>query len=232
MWEWTISQLHSAWIKTSQKRLLTHAGIPNAPYLTLYTPHDISFATAREKLGLPFFIKPVHLGSSIGIARVETEKEYLAALQLAFAEDSKVLLEAAIEGREIEVGLIGGRDPEVSLPAEIKVPKGEFLTYDYKYFPSLSVEFIIPAPLTDAERAHIQKTAAGAYRCVEGEGMARVDGFLTREGRFVINEINPIPGFTKLSRFPRMWAASGLPFPKLIDRLIDLALNRCVAVVQ
>jgi D-alanine-D-alanine ligase len=211
--------------KDVMKRLLRDAALPVAPFLTLLDIHrySLSFEAAVAQLGSPFFVKPANSGSSVGISKVGTASEFEQALALAFRFDRKVLLEQFIAGREIVCAVLGNGEPIASLPGEI-VPHDEFYTYAAKYLNGAS--YHIPADLPPALIENVQQMSIAVYRALCCEGMARIDFFLTPEGVLIVNELNSIPGFAPASTYPRMWAASGLHYPQLIDRLIELALER------
>jgi len=178
-----------------------------------------------ERLGLPAFVKPANLGSSVGISKARTRDELAGALKLAAQFDRKIIVERVITGRELECAVLGNHDPVASLPCEV-FPSRDFYDYEDKYLLD-AARFQVPAELKPEETEEVRRLACACYRAVECEGMARVDFFLEEaSGRLYINEINTIPGFTSVSMFPRMWDAAGLPFPRLIDRLIELALQR------
>jgi D-alanine-D-alanine ligase len=213
--------------KDVMKRLLRDARIPIAGFLAFSRVEQsaIRFAQVKKKLGLPLFVKPANLGSSVGISKVGRRSEFAAAVRLAFRYDHKVIIEEGIEGREIECSVLGNEKPVASLPGEIVVQR-EFYSYDAKYLDDQGARLEIPARLPAKTIKEIQRTAVRAYRALCCEGMARVDFFLRHNGRLLVNEINTIPGFTKISMYPKMWEASGLSYPRLIDRLITLALER------
>lgn len=177
-------------------------------------------------LEFPVFVKPANLGSSVGISKAKSETDLAEAMELALQYDRKVVVEAAVpNAREIECSVLGNDDPVASVPGEI-VPSREFYDYKAKYLDDDS-RAIIPAPLTAEQTADIQGLALQAFRAVEGAGMARVDFLLNRDsGEIFLNEVNTIPGFTTISMYPKMWEASGLAYPALLDRLIELALER------
>ncbi len=207
--------------KDVQKRLLRDAGIPTVKFVVL-TSHKNPVASP---FGYPVFIKPANCGSSVGISKAHGQKELLKAVKVAFRYDSKVLVEEAIKGREIEISVLGNENPVASVPGEI-LPTHEFYDYEAKYIDENGAVFEIPAKLTKAEIKKIQDLAVKAYKALCCEGMARVDMFLDKKGQVLINEINTIPGFTKISMYPKLWEASGVPYSKLIDKLIQLALAR------
>jgi D-alanine-D-alanine ligase len=212
------------------KNVLRGAGIVVAPSLTLRDgrddPDDPRLpGQVGQALGWPVFVKPASLGSSVGISRVATGDELAAALRLGFAHDEKVLVEAAIGGREIECGVLGNGEPIASAIAEIIPRAGDWYDYAAKYEIGGS-EIVIPADLDAAAAARIRETALAAFRACECAGMARIDFFLRPSGELVLNEINTIPGFTRTSVYARLFEAQGLPYGALLDRLIELALER------
>jgi D-alanine-D-alanine ligase len=210
--------------KDVMKRVCRERGLPVVEYMTLVSPH-LDPEAVREKLPFPVFVKPSNLGSSVGISKARDREELEAALRMAAEYDRKVIVERAIDGRELECSVLGNSEPVASLPCEI-LPSREFYDYEDKYLTD-GAQFRIPAELNPAQTAEVQRLAVECYRAVECEGMARVDFFVEHStGRIYINEINTIPGFTSISMFPRMWAHSGLAYPRLIDRLIELALER------
>ncbi|MDG2026102.1 MAG: D-alanine--D-alanine ligase [Acidimicrobiales bacterium] len=179
---------------------------------------------AIEALGLPLFVKPANMGSSIGVSRATDRDATIAAVELAASYDRVVVVEEAIDGREIEVAVLGNESPEASVAGEI-VPGADFYDYDDKY--EDGAELLIPAPLEPDELATMQRLAIAAYRALHVEGLARVDFFYEPDGRgWLVNELNTMPGFTPISQYPKLWAASGLDYPSLINRLVDLAIER------
>ena len=217
--------------KDVAKRLLAAAGMPVVPWLTL-RDRDLApaerMAAARpavERFGFPLFVKPANSGSSVGTSKATNLDELETAIEEAARYDTKVLLEQAIDAREIEVAVIGNEEPKASLPGEIS-QSHDFYDYEAKYADD-ETGFLIPAPLDEATSERIRSLALEAYRCLEGGGFARVDFLLDRtSGELYINELNSLPGFTEVSMFPMMWEATGLPYPALLDRLIELALER------
>lgn len=212
--------------KDVTKRLLNSWNIRTAKFLTLYAKDDLPFDEVKKTLGLPLFIKPVHLGSSVGIRRAKNEKEYYEALEEAFLYDTKVIVEEEIQGREIECSVLGNRNPKASLPAELILPEGEFYSYKLKYLDSSRVQFDVPAKLPQEMIELVQNRAIDTYLALGCEGMARIDFFLTKGNELLVNEVNPIPGFTKISLYPQMWDKSGLSYRDLLDELIRLAIER------
>ena len=210
--------------KELMKSLFAQAGLPQVAYRVLRAGDDTGGLV--RALGLPLFVKPANLGSSVGVSKVKREADLPAALEAAFAFDRKIVVEAGIDAREIELSVLGNDAPEASVPGEI-VPDREFYDYDSKYSAESRTELRIPAPLDEATRASAQELACRAFRAVDGSGYARVDFFLERAGgRLLINEINTIPGFTSISMFPKLWEASGLAYDELLDRLVTLGLER------
>lgn len=211
--------------KDVMKRLLRDAGIPIARFLTARRSEPINFAIAAQELGLPLFVKPANCGSSVGIHKVKDPSQFAAAVTDAFRYDEKVLLEEFIQGREIECSVLGNDDPIASLPGEI-VTRHEFYSYEAKYLDENGAALEVPAKLPGGVVEEIQRVAVKTFKTLCCEGMARVDFFLRGESEIVVNEINTIPGFTKISMYPKMWQASGISYSELIDRLIRLALER------
>jgi D-alanine-D-alanine ligase len=183
---------------------------------------------ACRALAFPMFVKPANLGSSVGISKVRTCAELKTALELAASYDRKVLVERGIEGKEFECAVLGNDDPVASLPCEV-LPSREFYDYEDKYLLD-KAQFKLPAELPEEQVTEIRRLAVECYTAMQCEGMSRVD-FLLEEatGKIYINEINTIPGFTSISMYPKMWEHSGLPYPKLLDRLIELAMERHAA---
>jgi D-alanine-D-alanine ligase len=215
--------------KDVTKRLLLQAGIAVVPWVCVDAAElgdpDAVEARAFGELAPPVFVKPANLGSSVGTHKVKTREELLPALRDAARYDEKILVERAIDGREIEVAVLGDREPEASLPGEI-VPRSEFYDYESKYVDE-ETELAVPAELEPGQVEAVRRLACDAYRAVEGCGMARVDFFLERSsGEWFVNELNSLPGFTDASMYPRLWDATGLPYPALLDRLIELAFER------
>ncbi|MCL5126649.1 MAG: D-alanine--D-alanine ligase [Deltaproteobacteria bacterium] len=172
----------------------------------------------------PLFVKPANLGSSVGISKVSDLQELTDAIDRASKYDRRILIEDGIAGRELEVSVLGNEETVASVPGEV-VSHAVFYNYDEKYLHD-TAELVIPAKLTDAQVSMAQESALRAYRALDGSGLARVDMFLTPQDRIVINEINTLPGFTSISMYPKLWETSGLPYDKLLDRLVSLALDR------
>jgi D-alanine-D-alanine ligase len=211
--------------KDVMKRLLRDAKIPIANFLVFKLKDTINYKNIVKKLGLPFFVKPANLGSSVGISKVKNAKEFKQAIAKAFAYDNKIIIEEFIDGREIECSVLGNEDPIASLPGELTV-KHDFYSYEAKYLDKNGAITQIPANLPKNITKKIQKLAIQTFKVLECEGLARVDFFLTKKGKVLVNEINTMPGFTTISMYPKMWAESGISYPKLIDKLIALAIQR------
>lgn len=207
--------------KEVMKRLAQQRGLPVAEYTVLRKKADFK----GDSDSYPVFVKPANLGSSVGISKARDREELVKAIDLAFQFDRKVVIERAIIGREFECSVLGNEDPKAATPCEI-LPSREFYDYEDKYLLD-AAKTVIPADLTPQQTAEVQRLAVECYRAVECEGMARVDFLLENAtGKFYINEINTIPGFTSISMYPKMWEYTGLPMTKLIDRLIELAMER------
>ncbi len=211
--------------KDVMKRLLRDAGVPIGKFLAFNRSAKISFATVKKTLGMSLFIKPANMGSSVGISKVIEPRDFVAAVKEAFRYDNKIVIEECIEGREIECSVLGNDQPMASLPGEIVVNR-EFYSYDAKYIDDNGARLEIPARLPTAVVKKVRQTALLTYKALCCEGMARVDFFVQADGRVLVNEINTIPGFTQISMYPKMWQASGISYAKLIDRLIQLAMQR------
>jgi D-alanine-D-alanine ligase len=186
-------------------------------------------STIVAKLGFPVFVKPANLGSSVGISKARHAAELRTAIELAGEFDRKIVVEAAVpNAREIECSVLGNDEPEASVPGEV-IPSREFYDYQAKYLDSgeNSSRIVIPAQLSTAQVQEVQRLALAAFKAIDGAGMARVDFLLAGDSGIVyLNEVNTIPGFTTIGMYSKMWAASGLAFPALLDRLIALALER------
>jgi D-alanine--D-alanine ligase len=213
--------------KVMMKRAFSACGLPQANYLVLRDGEDrAAFAAGVEReLGIPCFVKPANMGSSVGVNKAHDRAELDAAIDEALEFDEWIVAEEAISGREIEVAVLGDAPPEASVPGEI-VPGAEFYTYADKYEDD-EAELLIPAPLDEAHTAEVRVLAVAAFAACRCEAMARVDCFFEEDGRgLLVNEVNTIPGFTPISMYPKLWDASGLPYAALLDRLIELAIER------
>jgi len=211
--------------KDVMKKLLKEAGIPIVKFLAIRSIKEISFSEAKKQLGLPMFIKPANLGSSVGISKVKSEDEWMIALKNAFQYDSKVVVEANIKGREIECAVLGNENPVASIPGEVIV-NSEFYSYEAKYIDENGASVQIPAKLSLEVIQKVKELAVKTFKTLNCEGLGRVDYFLTKNGDIFVNEINTLPGFTNISMYPKLWEASGLSLPKLLDKLIGLAIER------
>jgi D-alanine-D-alanine ligase len=216
--------------KVAMKAVFRANGLPVGEYLPVLRSHwrsrpDAIVAEVEASLGYPVFTKPANLGSSVGVAKAHDADELRRGLNLAARFDRRLLVEAAITAREIECSVLGNDDPMASVPGEV-VPSNEFYDYHAKYIDNAS-ELIIPAQLSAETTAQVREVAVKAFQCLDCAGMARVDFFLCKDsGRVYVNEVNTIPGFTAISMYPKLWAASGVPYSALLDRLIALALER------
>ncbi|MGC1686566.1 MAG: D-alanine--D-alanine ligase family protein [Candidatus Acidiferrales bacterium] len=214
--------------KDVQKRLFEYAGLPIVPFVAVSRKEwerepKRTLAKIQKELRYPLFVKPATLGSSVGMSRVEKAKELPAALNLAAEFALKLIVEKAVNAREIEVSVLGNEDPKASIPGEI-IPHREYYDYTAKYLEE-GTRLEIPAKLTRGQAKKIQEYAIRAFRAIDGAGMARADFFVDKKtSRIFINELNTIPGFTSISMYPKMWEASGISYKELIDRLIQLAL--------
>jgi len=212
--------------KDVMKRLFRDAGLPIGKFRSLRFDEKLpDFEEVCVGLGLPFFVKPANLGSSVGISKVHNRDEYLPALKDAFEYDTKVLIEEFIPGRELECSVLGGSRIEASAPGEVK-PSHEFYSYDAKYIDDKGAELIIPADVSVEITARVRELAIEVFKTICCEGLARVDFFLKEDGTIIVNEINTMPGFTRISMYPKLWEQAGLSYSALIDRLIELALER------
>jgi D-alanine-D-alanine ligase len=216
--------------KAAMRLMFAAHGLPIAPWKAYlrrdWEQHREALTESALSLGLPLFVKPANLGSSVGISKVKTSDELAPAVERALEFDRKVVIEWGVpEAREIECAVLGNDDPQASIPGEV-IPGREFYDYEAKYLDEGS-RTVIPAELTPDQVAEIQRLAVAAFRAVDGAGMSRVDFLVSRPtGTVYLNEINTIPGFTTISMFAKMWEASGVPYPALVDRLIQLALER------
>ncbi|GAA4979550.1 D-alanine-D-alanine ligase [Nonomuraea thailandensis] len=219
--------------KAYMKTVITAAGLPTGPYVVIrdrdWRLNREQVLKEAEELGYPVFVKPARAGSSQGISKASDRAELEAAVDFARQHDPKVLVEAAIAGREIECAVLqslGDEPAAASMPGEVRVEGGqEFFDFEAKYYPD-QMSLTVPADIPQETAEELRAMAVRAFEALECEGLARVDFFYTPEGTLVFNEINTMPGFTSLSVAPQLWAASGLSYPALVDRLIQLALSR------
>jgi D-alanine-D-alanine ligase len=217
--------------KAIMKVLFAAGGLPIVPHLTVLDPAwreraDAIAEQAADELRFPMFVKPANLGSSVGISKARSPTEFVNAMALALSFDRKVVIEAAVpKPREIECAVIGNDNPEASMPGEIVVSR-EFYDYEAKYVAGAS-QLIVPAPLSDTDAGDIRRMAIAAFQAVDGAGMSRVDFLMAGDtNQIFLNEVNTIPGFTTTSVYPKLWEASGVSYPALLDRLIALAIAR------
>lgn len=211
--------------KDVSKRLLQQAGIPVAKFLAFRKSDKYNFSEISTLLGVPFFVKPANLGSSIGIHKIHNEKEFKSSVQDAFRYDNKIIFEEYIRGREIECSVLGLDDARSSEPGEIKAAH-EFYDYSAKYEDQKGAELVIPADLSPQVNKEIKDLAVRVFNVLECEGMARVDFFVTENDEVVVNELNSIPGFTRISMYPKLWEHSGLTYPDLVNKLLDLSIEK------
>ncbi|MBN1272767.1 MAG: D-alanine--D-alanine ligase [Candidatus Aminicenantes bacterium] len=216
--------------KATAKELFRGQGLPTVNTIVLHEPDwrenkENCLRRLQQKMSFPLFVKPSNLGSSVGITKVKNRQTLPVSIDLAFRYDRKVLVEEGIEGREFECSVLGNENPEASLPGEL-IPFREFYDYKDKYIEG-KTSFHIPAPISPELTETIRKTAIRAFKAIDGCGMARVDFFLQKKPeKLFLNEVNTIPGFTEISMYPKLWEQSGLPFSRLLDRLIELGFER------
>jgi D-alanine-D-alanine ligase len=202
------------------KAVMRDQGVPVTRNITLRNG-----AVPGSPFGYPVFVKPARLGSSVGITKAHDEEELRVAVEVAFRHDEKVLVEEFVSGIEVEVGVLGNREPFASLVGEIVVTNNEWYDYEAKYEEG-EMDLVIPARITEEQASRVQELAVQAFVATECEGMARVDCFVTEEGDVLVNELNTIPGFTSTSVYAKLFEASGIEYPDLLERLIELALER------
>ena len=220
--------------KVTMKSLFVQAGLPICKHIWFLRSQwrdnpDRIVRKVKSDIGLPCFVKPANLGSSVGVSRATDKNTLTDAIDLAAEYDRKIIVEEEIDAREIECAILGNDQPQASLPGEYVVydESARFLDYTEKYANTGHVSFVVPAPLSKQVTTRIQKMAVQAFQAVDGSGLARVDFFLSRTtGELLINELNTMPGLTEVSGYPKMWAASGLNFTKLLESLIELAFER------
>jgi D-alanine-D-alanine ligase len=220
--------------KVAMKLLFAQAGLPMCKYVWFLrsqwrnNPAGIT-RTIRREFGFPCFVKPANLGSSVGVSRADDKVSLEQAVELAAQYDRKIVVEEAVDAREIECAVLGNEEPKASLPGEYVVHdnSARFLDYTEKYTKTGHVEFVVPAPVSKSLTTKIQRMAIRAFQSIDGAGLARVDFFLERKSnKLLINELNTMPGLTEVSGYPKMWAASGLSYTRMLDVLIELALER------
>jgi D-alanine-D-alanine ligase len=220
--------------KVAMKLLFRQAGLPVGKYIWFLRSqwrgnHSSVIRRITRTLGFPCFVKPANLGSSVGVSKATDKSSLIKSVELAAQYDRKVIVEEALDARELECAVLGNDEAQASLPGEYVVynEAARFLDYTEKYVDTGHVKFVVPAPVSQSLIARIQRMALEAFQAVDGAGLARVDFFLLRKDqRLLVNELNTMPGLTEVSGYPKMWEASGLPFPKMLDRLIELAFER------
>jgi len=212
--------------KEATKRVLRDNGIPIADFVVVKRDKETpSYNNVAEKFGTPFFVKPANMGSSVGVYKVEREEDYKKAIDGAFLYDNKIIIEEFVKGREIECSVLGNENPKSSKLGEV-IPQKDFYSYDAKYISEDGAELVVPVELEKEAEKKMRKVAVSAFSALYCEGFARVDFFLKEDGSVIVNEINTIPGFTKISMYPKLWEVSGLSYPKLITYLIGLAIKK------
>ena len=213
--------------KDMAKRLWRDAGIPVADFICIkkHEAGTVDYETVKEKLGLPLFVKPANAGSSVGVSKVTDKEEFEAALAEAFRFDTKILIEEAVIGKEVECAVLGNEFPKASVMGEI-IPKASFYSYEAKYLDDDGASMAIPARIDETTSDMLRDMAVKAFVAIGCEGLSRVDFFLTADGKIVLNEINTLPGFTSISMYPKLWEATGLPYATLIDEIIQLGFAR------
>ncbi|MGZ4163316.1 MAG: D-alanine--D-alanine ligase [Tumebacillaceae bacterium] len=216
--------------KAMMKTAFAQAGLKQCKHEVVLRSHfekdPMSVVDRVEQLGYPCFVKPANMGSSVGISKATNRDELHEALKTAAKFDRKLIVEEAVDGREIEVAVLGNDNPQASVPGEIISGNDEFYDYDAKYISGTST-MVIPAELTPEQADEVRKLALIAFQAIDGSGLSRADFFLDRKtGEFLINEINTFPGFTQYSMYPKMWEATGLPYDQLLETLVQLALER------
>jgi D-alanine-D-alanine ligase len=220
--------------KVAMKLLFLQAGLPMCEYLWFLRSHWRSdrskvVKTAERGIGYPCFVKPANLGSSVGVSKAVDRASLERAIDLAAKFDRKIIVEEAVDGRELECAVLGNDEPKASLPGEYVIHDNSagFLDYTEKYSKTGHVDFVVPAPIPKTLATKLQRLAIRAFQSVDGAGLARVDFFLKRDSKkLLINELNTMPGLTEVSGYPKMWAASGLSYTRMLDSLIDLAFER------
>lgn len=211
--------------KDVMKRLLRDADLPIAKFKVLHHGEDVDFGAVSAELGLPLFIKPANLGSSVGVSKAKNKEEFEEAVAHAFEFDTKIIVEEFIAGRELECAVLGNQNPDASGVGEI-IPHHEFYSYDAKYIDEDGASLVIPADIPPEATERLRALAVLVFKTLACEGLARVDFFYTKEGALFVNEINTMPGFTNVSMYPRLWGAAGLSYTDLITRLIELGVER------
>ena len=215
--------------KVLMKNIFAQAGLPQVDYVSALRSewekdNEKVYSLVEERLGYPCFVKPANLGSSVGISKASNKEELEAAFKEAFQFDRKIIIEQGVVAREIEIGVLGNDEPECSVVGEI-VPKKDFYDYKAKYEDG-DTAMIIPAEITEQQYADVKEMAVTAFKALDCSGLVRADFFLTKDGEFLINEVNTMPGFTPFSMFPLLWKHTGVEYPQLIEKLVNLAIER------
>lgn len=212
--------------KDVMKRLLRDANIPIGKFITLQSYEAIPyFENVKKEIGLPFFIKPANMGSSVGVSKINKEFEYETSVKKAFNYDAKIIIEEYIKGREIECAVLGNDNPIASIPGEV-ISNHEFYSYDAKYIDKDGAILEIPAKISTELTKKVQQLTIKTFQTLSCEGLGRIDFFLKDNNEIIVNEINTMPGFTKMSMYPKLWEASGISYTELIDKLIQLSIKR------
>lgn len=211
--------------KDITKRILRDANLPIGEFLVFKKFEKLNFDQIKNKLGLPFFVKPANLGSSVGVSKVKNRKDFDKAIKESFLYDTKIIIEEFIDGREIECAVLGNDNPIASIAGEV-IPTHEFYDYNAKYIDENGARLKIPADILNAKMMEVQALAVKAFKALCLEGMARIDFFMDKAGRLYVNEPNTIPGFTNISMYPKLWEKSGIMYSDLLDKLIELAIDR------
>ena len=212
--------------KEFMKQALTVGGVPNSKYMVLHRSEKTSFEKIKKTLGVPFFIKPANAGSSVGVHKVKSETDFTEQIKDSFLYDYKVIAEEFIQGQELECSVKGlNANPVASVAGELIV-KHEFYSYEAKYLDDNGAEIVIPARISGEKMKELQTMAVKAYQVTGCDGLARVDFFLKPDGSLVVNELNTLPGFTKISMYPKMWEATGLKYSDLITELVNYAFEK------
>ncbi|OGO90722.1 MAG: D-alanine--D-alanine ligase A [Coxiella sp. RIFCSPHIGHO2_12_FULL_42_15] len=213
--------------KAVTKQMLHASGIPTTPWILLTADQIVegAYEKIKEQLGTELFVKPVSLGSSVGISRVKNAAEFFQATKQAMRYDQYILVEQSIRGREIECAVLGNQDPVASLPSEI-ISHHDFYTYEAKYLDPKGATTVVPAEISPLAIDRIRQMAVDAFRVMRCRGLLRVDFFMVNEDVIMVNEVNTLPGFTNISLYPKMWQVSGISYAELLDQLIELALQQ------
>lgn len=213
--------------KDIAKRLWRDAGIPIAKFVIVTSSNksEVTYDDLVNELGEVMFVKPANAGSSVGVHKVTNANEFVAAIEDALNYDRKLLVEEAVVGIEVECAIVGNSNPKASVIGGI-VPTDKFYSYDAKYISTTGAKLMLPVPMEEKLSTYIQETAIKAYTCIGAEGLSRVDFFLKEDNTIILNEINTLPGFTSISMYPKLWEASGIPYSELLDKLINLGIER------